>query len=425
MNAPWNAARTTRDSFAAFVADEQSAKTLRSVLDEVGSGDEKVHQGGLRNAIQTLAVSASPSILVVDLSECGDPLADISGLAEVCEAGTLVLAIGHINDVQLYRDLIADGIHDYLLKPLDSQALRQSLLDAQSLVHATKPKSNADPMHQHVSVAVIGTRGGVGASSVATSLAWLLATSHNKSTALLDLDVHFGSGALMMDVEAGKGLTDALDNPARIDGLFIERAMVRPCDNLSLLSAEASLSAPLGRDGAAFHQLQDEFRRAFEVAVIDMPRQVLVDFLPMLSQIDVVVITTELTLAGARDAIRILALLASQGNHLKTFVAANKVPASGGEVSRKDFEAAIERPLDFVIPLDLQTAAKAAKSGAVFAKAQPSGKSAQPLRELAATVLDGNTDSAPHDAKASLPDKLIGLLHSVGMKSRTGGAVKP
>src|SRR4028119_1532759 len=103
--------------------------------------------------------------------------------------------------------------------------------------------------------AVVGVRGGVGASTIATSLAWLLGERTGRSTALLDLDVHFGTGALALDLEPCRGLTDAIENPSRIDGLFIERAMVRANERLSVLSAEAPIHQPLATGGTAFFQL--------------------------------------------------------------------------------------------------------------------------------------------------------------------------
>ena len=62
------------------------------------------------------------------------------------------------------------------------------------------PKLEAVDDRPHLMVAVIGTRGGVGASTVATSLAYLSSTKGKRPTALLDLDVHFGTGALSMDL---------------------------------------------------------------------------------------------------------------------------------------------------------------------------------------------------------------------------------
>ena len=114
------------------------------------------------------------------------------------------------------------------------------------------PRGEAQADKPHIMTAVVGVRGGVGASTMATSLAWLLGRARRMPTALLDLDVHFGTGALALDLEPGRGLTDAIENPSRIDGLFIERAMVRANESLSILSAEAPINPPLMTDGSGF-----------------------------------------------------------------------------------------------------------------------------------------------------------------------------
>ena len=243
MNAPFQARAGLRDPFTAFVCDEATADMLRPIAVEHGWSPEKVNKGGLRNAVQSLSVSASPNILFVDLCESADPLNDINALAEVCEPGTIVIAAGTVNDVRLYRDLVASGIHDYLLKPFTVDQLRDASSMPRRSCRARAAKPQADK--PHVMAAVIGVRGGVGASTLATSLAWMMGEKAQRSTALLDLDVHFGTGALALDLEPGRGLTDAIENPSRIDGLFIERAMVRANERLSVLSAEAPINQPL------------------------------------------------------------------------------------------------------------------------------------------------------------------------------------
>jgi pilus assembly protein CpaE len=199
----------------------------------------------LRNAVQSLSVSASPQILLVDLSESGDPISDINGLAEVCEPGTVVIAMGQVNDVRLYRDLMMSGLQDYLLKPVSPDALARCGYACADDPECAESMTRARASTPHLSTAIIGTRGGVGASTIATSVAWLLSERMGHLTGMLDLDVHFGTGALALDLEPGRGLTDAIDNPSRIDGLFIERAMIKANDKLSILSAEAPISSPI------------------------------------------------------------------------------------------------------------------------------------------------------------------------------------
>ncbi len=387
MNAPWKAGMPgNRAPFAAFICDEAALDVLRPVVVEMGWQPEKCHKGGLRNAVQSLSITASPNILMVDLSESGDPLNDINALAEVCEPGTVVIAVGQVNDVRLYRDLVASGIQDYLLKPLSAGQVRDALIQAQAIF--TTPRAH-DPAaaKRHVSTAVVGTRGGVGASMLATSLSWLFATDHQMPTALLDLDVHFGTGALTLDLEPGRGLTDAIENPSRIDGLFIERAMIRANDNLSILSAEAPINAPLMTDGSAFVQLEEEFRQAFEMTVIDLPRNMLINFPHLLADVNCVVLATEYTLSSARDAIRILSWLKANAAHVQTFVVANKVQAATQEISKADFEASIERKVNFTLPYDLKGVTNAAKLGQTYAEANRATKGGAVIRDIASAIM--------------------------------------
>lgn len=402
MNAPWKpGAAQNRDSFAAYVCDEATLDVMRPLAADFGWAPEKCTRGGLRSAVQALSVSSSPAILVVDLSESGDPLGDINALAEVCEPGTVVIAIGQVNDVRLYRDLLGSGIHDYLLKPLSSGLMRDALVQAQNMLNAPRASETGSDT-PHLSTAVIGTRGGVGASTVASSIAWLFSTDHKQPTALLDLDIHFGTGALVLDLEPGRGLTDAIENPSRIDGLFIERAMIRAGEHLSLLSAEAPISHPLLTDGSAFVRLEEEFRHAFEHTVIDLPRNMLINFPHLLADVNVVVVATELTLAGARDAIRLLSWLKSNAPHAQTLVVANKVHAGVGEISRSDFESSIERKISFQVPYDIKAAANAAKLGQTLVGANRGSKAAAALRDVANAViaLQGEADGSTPAAKA-------------------------
>lgn len=427
MNAPFNPGRIgLRDPFTAYVCDETTAETLRPIAVEMGWAPEKVNKGGLRNAVQSLSVSASPQILFVDLSESGDPLNDINALAEVCEPGTVVIAAGQVNDVRLYRDLVVSGIQDYLLKPLNPDMLREAFTNAQAILNAPKAVEIGTE-RPHISTAFIGSRGGVGASTLATSVAWVLSEKGARTTALLDLDVHFGTGALSLDLEPGRGLTDAIENPSRIDGLFIERAMVKSSERLSVLSAEAPINSPVLTDGAAFYQLQEEMRSAFECTVVDLPRAMLVQHPHLMTDIQVAVIVTELTLAAARDTIRLLSWMKSNAPQTQVVVVANRVqPTAVLEISRKDFEGSIERRIDFLVNFDQKLAAQSAKLGKPFVEAGKGNKTIGPIIDLAtklmavgdsAESIDSNTPGAKKKA-AGKGTSLIGKFDFKSMISR-------
>jgi pilus assembly protein CpaE len=426
MNAPWSPSRSglAREPFTAFVCDDTTADSLRPIAVELGWAADKINKGGLRNAVQTLSVSASPQILFVDLSESGDPLNDINALAEVCEPGTVVIAAGQVNDVRLFRDLVASGIQDYLLKPFSPDQLRDAFANAQAVFNAPR-HADAGNERPHMMAAVIGARGGAGASTIATSIAWLTGDRAGRSTALLDLDVHFGTGALALDLEPGRGLTDAIENPSRIDGLFIERAMVKANDKLAILSAEAPINQPMLTDGAAFYQLQEEMRTAFETTIIDLPRSMLVQHPHLMQDVQCTVVVTELTLASARDVIRILSWLKSNAPQTGVIVVANRVNTTGPtEISRKDFESSIERKVDYVIPFDAKVVTQAAKLGKTVAEAGKGSKVGAAIAELvdrlSAVSEDGpaTKEDAAKKGKSSLLGKLGSISSMMPKKSK-------
>lgn len=381
----------SREPFNAFVSDDETMHLVRGVAVELGWPIERCNSGGLRNAVQTLSVSASPNILLVDLSESGDPINDINGLAEVCEPGTVVIAAGQINDVRLYRDLLSSGIQDYLLKPLTADQLRDSLAQAQAMLSTPKSGDVTNDKPRQM-MAVIGVRGGVGASLVSTSLAWLISTEGGKHTSLLDLDVHFGTGALTLDVEPGRGLIDAIDNPSRIDGLFIERSLVKASDKLSILSAEAPVSQPIITDGSAFYHLEEELRNAFEITIVDIPRHVLLPMPHLVAEAGTILLVTEITLAAARDTIRMLSWFKQNTPRARIVIVANKVQVGIGEMSRKEFETSIERSVDIMLSFDPRMASQAAKLGKSYAEVCRGTKSSAVWTELMNIALDDAHD---------------------------------
>ncbi len=297
---------------------------------------------------------------------------------------------------------------------MNAQALHDALNGA--LTVFTAPKGGeGEAVNRHISTAVVGTRGGVGKSTLATSLAWLFSEHHEAPTALLDLDVHFGTGALALDLEPGRGLTDAIDNPSRIDGLFIERAMIRANDNLSILSAEAPISQPLMTDGAAFVQLEEEFRQAFEMTVIDLPRNMLINFPHLLADVNLVLLTCELTLASARDTIRILSWLKTNAAHAHPMIVANKAQPGVAEISKADFEASIERKIDVLVPYDVKAASNAAKLGQVFVEANKASKATAAIKQLAERVI-----GASEEDLSSITEEKKSLLGGFDFKNLLG-----
>jgi pilus assembly protein CpaE len=159
-------------------------------------------------------------------------LACLDHLAEVCDAGTKMLVIGHVNDVLLYRELTRRGVSDYLIAPIGTLDLIQSISD---MFHAP----GAVPIGR--TIAVVGAKGGVGASTVAHNLAWAIARKLATATVIVDLDIAFGTAGLDFNQDPTQGIADAVFAPGPARRQPGRPAALRCGDNLSLLAASAML----------------------------------------------------------------------------------------------------------------------------------------------------------------------------------------
>jgi pilus assembly protein CpaE len=113
----------------------------------------------------------------------------------------------------------------------------------------------------------------------------------------------------------------------------------------------------------------------------------LINFPHLLQEVNVMPLITEMTLASARDTIRILSWLKANAPGVSPMVIANKVQPGAAEISKADFEASIERKIDFAIPYDQKAAVNAAKLGQTFVDANRATKAGSVMRDIAKAVL--------------------------------------
>lgn len=378
-----------RKPFAAFVLDEATMECLVPIANDRGWDTSRIQGGGIANAVRSLAVAPPPHLLIVDLSESEEPRADITALAEVCEPGTIVIALGAINDVGLYRDLIATGIYDYLVKPVTSDQLRQSIATAEEMAQAVQIDEPTVAESGRVTT-FIGVRGGVGTSTLAVNSAWVMAHDQGRKVALVDLDIHYGTAALAFDLEPGRGLYDALENPGRVDGLFIERAMVKESDNLWILSGEAPIGDALTPHPTAFDHLLGELKTNFRDIIIDLPRGLVGQQQFLMSESHHIVLVSDFSLTAIRDVIRLLAFIKQMAPDVEVTVVGNRYQGGGrDEVSQKDFENAVEHQIDLIVPNDWKSAVSANKAAKTIPEINRSSRAATAIRTLASSLVNG------------------------------------
>lgn len=362
----------------AFVSDNQTHGAITAVCG-LRFPNLRVRDGGSREALEYLAEGGRPKLLIVDVSDSHSPLTALLPIIAAFAEQTKLIAIGTANDISLYREMIEAGVAEYLVKPVPEKSLHLALgrLDERP-AEAAKP---GVPERRPV-VALVGTRGGVGTSTLAINCAWLIAHEFKRRAALLDLDLQYGTVALALDVEPTHGLREALEHPSRIDSLFISSATVKIGEKLVVMAAEEAAETDFHYDASAVDLLLDELARQADCVVVDVPRSYPAARARVLANATEVVAVTDLSLAGLRDAIRLQGQVQMLAPLARLVFVANHVSGHDGGVPRQEFERALGRKLDFAVPADPKAAANAANSGKPIAAVAPGSKMLQPLKAI-------------------------------------------
>jgi len=295
--APTEALKTAagRLPLMAFV-DGESERVLQEASMLLGRC--VIMRGGIRKAIEYLTEQRSPHLLIVDISGVDMPLSKIHELADVCEPGTDVVALGDHNDVALYRDLVDSGVSDYIVKPLTRELLQRVLT----------PKSNdvtRGTLKLGKVISFVGARGGVGTTTLAANMAWHLASKLGRRTALVDLDLHRGDCRMLFNAENATGFRDALHNPLRLDAILLDRIMTRVGERLFLLGSEEPLDDNLQFTASAVDALFSVLRSQFHYIVVDVPQVSGAAFRRALEMADRRVIIVDATMRSMRDGVRL------------------------------------------------------------------------------------------------------------------------
>jgi len=361
-----------REPFAAYLSDEAATSAAQSVARQRDWSIASIRKGGLATALRLLGVAPPPRILIVDVD--GLPVEEVEqGVTELARLGSAVVALGTVNDVNFFRRIMRAGARDYLIKPVDADTL------GEVFVRLEQPGDGVKP-HGRV-VGFLGSRGGVGVTTLAINTACLMAEKLSRRTALVDMDIYAGSIALSLDLEPTHGLREAFDDPERVDEVFLQNAMAKFGKSLHVLATEEAFDDAVRMTDDKVLMLADTMRDNFDMSILDIPRHFVMREPQLFSRFDDLVIVTELTLQSLRDANRLARLLQARNRDMKTHVIANRVPPKP-DVTPKEFEAGMEGRLRCVLPLDAKSFAQAGMKGKPLIGAFPKHKIASDLHRL-------------------------------------------
>lgn len=386
-----------RVHFQAFVRDEETKKVVQSVVSDLMLPAPRLQKGNIRDAIDFLSQNRSPRLLIVDITGSDLPISEVNELAEVCEPGVTVIAIGDRNDVGLFRELTHAGVFDYIVKPITNSLLQRSLVASADGALSSRQTGRLGKVHTF-----LGARGGVGNTTLIASCAQYAAHTLKRRVALVDLDLQYGALSLALDVEPNSALRDAIDDPTRIDGLFVDRAMIKKSETLFVLSSEDKIYDSLDFRWDAVDALLSQLQSRFHYVFIDVPRHstLLVDGL--VDRTDDLTIVSDTSLVGLRDTMRLVEGIPKIASSCNIRVALNKMGEfKRGEISLSEFETGIGSKVDFKIPFDPSTIAYAINSGQSIFEVGRSKASAS-IEKMAETIV-GNKNASGKSLFANLP----------------------
>jgi pilus assembly protein CpaE len=392
-----------RVSIQAFCESPDIAAVVSAAISDrrMAKAHVKQNMGGAPAAVEAYKSAPTPNVIVLEAPASRDALlGQLEELAEYCDAGTKVVVLGKLNDIVLYRQLIARGVSEYLVAPFGVVDFIQAISQLFS-VPGTKPLGRV--------IAVVGAKGGVGASTVAHNLAWSLASVTEMATIIADFDLAFGTAGLDYNQDPPQGVAEAVFAPDRVDAVLVDRLLSKCGDKLSLLAAPATLDRVLDFAEVSFDSLIDAMRASTPWIVLDVPhlwsgwaRRILV------SADDVIVVASP-DLANLRNTKNLIDnVKGARLNDAPPRLVLNGVGMfKRPEIAAAEFAKAVETDPIAIVPHDAKLFGGAANNGQMIAEIEPNGKTAQVFVDLAST-LAGRTDT--RKPKRSVLEPLIAKL---------------
>jgi pilus assembly protein CpaE len=367
-----------RVSVQAFCEKEETAAAARSAGEDrrLAKAHLTVKMGGVAAAIESYRTVPTPNVIILETEGDSDILAGLDELATVCDPGTRVVVIGTAHDAAPYRELVRRGVSDYVIGPV-------SPLDVVRSICSLFSASEAVAVGRMI--AVVGAKGGVGASTVAHNVAWAIARDLSLDSVVIDLDLAFGTASLDYNQDPLQGIANAVFSPDRLDTSSMERLLAKCSDHLSLLAAPASLERVYDFGEQAFDAIFDTLRMTTPCIVLDVPHQWSAWTKRVLVGADDILIVAEPDLANLRNAKNMLGILkGARPNDRPPLYCLNQVGLpKRPEIETREFAKAIESPPIAAIPFDSRMFGEAANNGHMIAEVSASHRTSEMFRQVA------------------------------------------
>ncbi len=331
-----------------------------------------VNMGGILGAVNYYGSAPTPNLIIIESRQTSDALMEELGkLASVCDADTRVVVIGHFNDILMYRELIANGISEYLVAPV-------TMADIMLSISNVFMSEEVGPLGKIY--AFIGAKGGCGSSTICHNVAWTISSVYQNEVVLADLDLAFGTANMNLDQDPTQGIADAVFSPDRVDDILLDRLLARCAEHLNLLAAPSTLERTYDFESHAFSSILETAQKGVPCVITDIPNQWNGWTKQVLAAADEVIVTAEPELANLRNAKNLVDTITEirPNDEMPKLVLNRAGVPKRPEIAIADFSNAIGIEPSAVIPFEPALFGIAANNGQMLAEAD--GKS--PVVEL-------------------------------------------
>ena len=226
------------------------------------------------------------------------------------------------------------------------------------------------------------------------------------NTALVDLDLSFGTTALDFNHENQQTVLDALLAPERVDDAVTTKLLSKATDRLSLFTAPATVKQVLNVQTDAYSTVINSVRRIMPFVVLDLPHGWNAWLYETLLSSDEVIMVCQPDLASLRNGKNIIdRLTADRPNDLPPRVLINMMGVpKRPEIPAKDFAAAIGVEPEVILPFDPQLFGTASNNGQMISETDPEARPSLAIDHLA-SLMTGRDVQQP---SKSFLQKLLG-----------------
>lgn len=306
------------------------------------------------------------------------------------KSSTPLIAASYEPPLALVRSLVRAGAHDVIPLPLSIDDLETSLgpiRDELAKSGATTATANGKL------VTAIKSVGGVGATALLTQLAIRVAQQQaggDKQSCLVDLDVQFGDVAFQLGLQSKLTLVDLLEAGNRLDTALLRSTTTEHSSGLNVISAPKDMMPIEGMPNEQLLQIVELATRAYANVFVDLPANWTNWSLSLVARSHLVLLITELSVAGLNRARRQLDLLHSQDlQSLDVRVVINRFEKSQTRTIRAaDVREALGRDVNYYIANDFQLMRSAIDRGVPIEQLKRKSALGRDLDLLANGVID-------------------------------------